>query len=105
MALQTLIVFYRTGIELALQCAPPGARVHVFGFNWSRKHWSGHSMDAEEQYAVRAMESGRVFIHWPVCTGLRTCGGCAIVASYDEKRGYICAPIPGQEGDNGTSGA
>ena len=30
-------------------------------------------MEAEEAHAKMLHESGRVFIHWPVCDGLRTC--------------------------------
>ena len=30
-------------------------------------------MEAEEAHAKTLHESGRVFIHWPVCDGLRTC--------------------------------
>ena len=30
-------------------------------------------MEAEEAHAKMLHDSGRVFIHWPVCDGLRTC--------------------------------
>ena len=30
-------------------------------------------MAAEEAHAKALHDSGRIFIHWPVCDGLRTC--------------------------------
>lgn len=65
------------GMMLALQCAPEGSRVHLFGFNWSRKHWQKHRMASEEHFARAMHAAGRVFIHWPICNGLRNCDHCA----------------------------
>ena len=63
---------------LALECAPPRARVHLFGFNWSRRAWAAHKMGAEEAFARRLDAAGRIRIHWPACAGMRGCGGCAV---------------------------
>lgn len=64
---------------LALECAPPRARVHLFGFNWSRRAWAAHKMGAEEAFARRLDAAGRIRIHWPACAGMRGCGGCAVL--------------------------
>ena len=68
------------GMMLALECRSRGARVHLFGFNWSARHWRKHAMGAEEAHARRLHALGALYIHTPVCSGLRTCGGCTIVA-------------------------
>ena len=75
--IEALYLWRHPGMMLALQCAPRGARVHLFGFNWSRKHWQAHRMASEERFARAMHASGRIFIHWPVCDGLRNCNHCA----------------------------
>ncbi|KAK9843956.1 hypothetical protein WJX81_000464 [Elliptochloris bilobata] len=88
---------------LALECAPPRARIHLFGFNWSRRAWAAHKMGAEEAFARRLDAAGRIRIHWPACAGMRGCGGCPVVASYDERRGAVCVPRPsGPPGEGET---
>ena len=85
---------------LALECAPPRARVHLFGFNWSRRAWAAHKMGAEEAFARALDAAGRIRIHWPACAGMRGCGGCPIVASYDADGGAVCvARPPGPPGE------
>lgn len=81
---------------LALKCAPPGARVHVFGFNWSREHWRRHRMASEERFARAMHTAGRIFIHWPVCNGLRNCDHCAEAALTGK-------PIKGCYGTTGSA--
>ncbi|BDA43404.1 hypothetical protein COCOBI_04-4160 [Coccomyxa sp. Obi] len=78
------------GMMLALECASPQTRIHLFGFNWSQRHWARHDMDAEEAYARALHASGRIFIHDPICGGLRACGNCSVVADFNED-GFICA--------------
>lgn len=84
---------------LALECAPVEARVHLFGFNWSQRHWKRHKMDAEEAHARALHASGRIFVHDPICGGLRTCGNCSVVANFNED-GFICANKTYGVGDN-----
>lgn len=83
---------------LALECAPLEARVHLFGFNWSQRHWKRHKMDAEEAYARALHANGRIFLHDPICGGLRACGNCSVVADFNE-HGFICANRSYGEGD------
>ncbi len=47
-------------------------------------------MDAEEAHARALHASGRIFVHDPICGGLRACGNCSVVADFDED-GFICA--------------
>eukprot|EP00884_Botryococcus_braunii_P012712 jgi/Botrbrau1/21441/Bobra.0216s0049.1 len=82
------------GMMLALECAPPNARVHLFGFNWSRRHWKAHNMDAEQDFAEKLNAEGTIVIHRPICSGLRTCGGCNVVQGYNSSH-FLCE---GQEG-------
>lgn len=79
---------------LALECAPPRARLHLFGFNWSRRAWAAHKMGAEEAFATALADAGRIRIHWPACAGQRGCGGCPLVAHYDADGGAVCVPRP-----------
>jgi hypothetical protein len=85
-------------MQLALECAPARARVHLFGFNWSLRHWSRHRMAAEEAHARALEAAGRLFIHDPICGGLRACGNCSVVADFDET-GFICSNATYGEGD------
>lgn len=42
------------GLMLALDCKPAGAALHLYGFNWSRRHWKSHAIAAEERF-IRTM--------------------------------------------------
>ena len=37
------------GLMLALDCKPAGAALHLYGYNWSRRHWRSHAIAAEER--------------------------------------------------------
>jgi uncharacterized 2Fe-2S/4Fe-4S cluster protein (DUF4445 family) len=87
---------------LALSCAPRGTRVHLFGFNWSQRHWARHKISAEEAHIRELHTKNLVYIHEPICGGLRTCGNCSIVADWDEE-GFICSNRTYGEGDLSTS--
>lgn len=32
------------GIQAALHCTDPSVKLHIYGFNWSNKTWSGHNV-------------------------------------------------------------
>lgn len=32
------------GIQAALHCTPATVKLHIYGFNWSSKTWSGHNV-------------------------------------------------------------
>jgi len=32
------------GVQAALHCTPPSVKLHIFGFNWSKKTWGGHNV-------------------------------------------------------------
>lgn len=32
------------GVQAALHCTPPSVKLHLFGFNWSKKTWAGHNV-------------------------------------------------------------
>ena len=83
---------------LALECAPAGARVHLFGYNWSRRHWSRHRIKDEEAHARGLAAAGRILIHDPICGGLRACGNCSVVADWDEG-GFVCSNATYGSGD------
>jgi hypothetical protein len=34
---------------LALDCMPARAALHLYGYNWSRRHWRSHAIAAEER--------------------------------------------------------
>ena len=68
------------GVMLALDCMPEGAALHVYGFNWSRRHWLSHAIAAEERFVRRLAAHRRVVLHETACGGLRFCGRCNVVA-------------------------
>lgn len=35
---------------LALDCKPRDAELHLYGFNWSPRHWRSHAIAAEERF-------------------------------------------------------
>ena len=83
---------------LALECAPRGTKVHLFGFNWSLRHWSRHNITAEEAHMKGLHTAGRIYVHNPICGGLRACGNCSVVSDFDEY-GFICSNASYGEGD------
>ena len=40
---------FTPGLMLALDCKPAGAALHLYGYNWSRRHWRSHAIAAEER--------------------------------------------------------
>ena len=32
------------GLQAALHCTQPPVKLHIFGFNWSKKTWGGHNV-------------------------------------------------------------
>lgn len=55
-------------------------------------------MDAEEQHVRQLQAKDKVFIHEPICGGLRTCGNCSQVADWNEE-GFVCSNRTYGEGD------
>ncbi len=86
------------GVMLALDCMPKGAALHVYGFNWSRRHWLSHAIAAEERFIRLLAARRRVELHETACGGLRFCGRCNVVAG-----GGSSSTIAG--GSAGISGA
>ncbi|KAK9865789.1 hypothetical protein WJX84_011150 [Apatococcus fuscideae] len=85
------------GLRLAERCRPWGARIHLFGYNWSPLAWSGHKMSEEHKYAQTLEAEGKLIIHRPPCRGFRTCDGCAVVAGFDAKNNKLaCAEHVGR---------
>ena len=46
---------------LALDCKPAGAALHLYGYNWSRRHWHSHAIAAEERFV-------RLLVLDPLCS-------------------------------------
>lgn len=69
------------GVMLALDCMPKGAALHLYGFNWSRRHWLSHAIAAEEKFVRLLAARRRLILHETACGGLRFCGGCNVVAA------------------------
>jgi hypothetical protein len=34
------------GVQAALHCTPRTVKLHIFGFNWSKKTWAGHNVSS-----------------------------------------------------------
>lgn len=49
------------GIQAVLHCTSARVKLHVFGFNWSRKTWSGHNVRAFPKW--RALEATGCLVH------------------------------------------
>lgn len=56
---------------LALDCKPARAPLHVYGFNWSQRHWRSHAIVAEERF-IRLLVSRCLFksMHERICAEL-----------------------------------
>lgn len=60
---------------VTLGCLPsPGGSksrpgVHLFGFNWSLDHWTGHKMTAEKRAVDGLVAAGVVTVHATPCNG------------------------------------
>lgn len=46
-------------------------------------------MDAEQAFAEKLSAEGKLVIHRPFCSGLRTCGGCNVVQGYNSSH-FLC---------------
>lgn len=68
------------GLMLALDCKPRDAELHLYGFNWSRRHWRSHAIAAEERFVRMLADRRRLTVHETACKGLRFCGPCNVVA-------------------------
>lgn len=91
------VQYWAAGLRLAERCRPWGARIHLFGYNWSPLAWSGHKMSEEHKYAQALEAEGKLIIHRPPCRGFRTCDGCAVVAGFDAKNNKVaCAEHVGR---------
>jgi hypothetical protein len=87
---------------LAMDCAPEGAVINVFGFNWSKEHWDVHQMDAEEKFAVFLAKMGRIVVHPTACRGLRFCGQCTVVGA-TAGSAYLCSEEDMESSTGGDS--
>ena len=56
-----------------MACAGRETEVHLFGFNWSAKHYFTHQMAAEQRIVGRLAEGFRLTVHDTACAGLRSC--------------------------------
>lgn len=69
------------GTMLVLDCKPADNELHLYGFNWSRKHWAAHAITAEERFIRSLAEKAMLTLHQTPCNGLRFCGKCNVVAA------------------------
>lgn len=61
------------GLLRVLVCAGQATEIHIFGFNWSAKHYFTHQM-ASEQLIVRQLAKGfNITVHATACASLRSC--------------------------------
>lgn len=80
------------GVQAALHCTPRTVKLHIFGFNWSKKTWAGHNVGAEQAYIEGLQDQDRAVIHRTACTGMRECGIGDIDASchWSTDGHYMC---------------
>lgn len=70
------------GLLRILGCAGQGTEIHIFGFNWSAKHYFTHQM-ASEELIVRQLAKGfNITVHATACDGLRSCEALCDGAEY-----------------------
>ena len=68
---------------LALDCKPAASSLHVYGFNWSPKHWKSHAIAAE----VRRHSRGSCILKCYACSW-----------QIEEQRGQSLTAVPPRSG-------
>lgn len=64
-------------LRACLEMRSSDAHLHLFGFNWSPRHWETHMMKAEEHIVKEMLRSVRYTVNPTACSGLRSCDpGC-----------------------------
>ena len=62
-----------SGLLRIVGCSGHEAAVHIYGFNWSAKHYFTHQMGSEELIVRELAKGYDITVHATACDGLRSC--------------------------------